>query len=739
MYLYDDVAFGVVKNLDTSRINQSFRRLYQNDREIFPAHDFMPKIWENRWFNNETIVGYPAGYCVWKNVYDEVSAFLEVYGELVYNYAQQNELLQNVIVSSWEDIKTAYIDPAGKPTAGYEIWRERYCNAISGYSKVTQTNLTKNSQITYLKIEITKCRGNSEFVEINEVSVYGDTTFNFSGFTPYFSANTHRRTGELKNIVDADPRTSCKLQTEDGNPISKNNPIVITIQLGSGFLNLKMFSNWKIKFNDSHIATDYNLYCSENGEEWAFLDQVTDLESDEHFDKFRLRNTSYRKQYLEPMFDYGPFARERIAPTTDTTTVTYDDGSEEFANVIGMLTRRTLDSVRSGAGNAPKIELYISKVNDNKSYLSDTAAWQSLVLSDENSLSAFISAEVDAIFSQHMKDYHFGGNLSRDEIDQVLLKNDMSNFDIDAVQNTINVAQHDQFINSDGFDYVVDYKRSWVSADIIESKATQLYRWYRLWNSGRLEHGGIVKCNPLPSSVQKTSDPYIFVNLKWENSNPVYNYDEVSSQNYGTQYEQLFYGRRQGSTIDQKEIINTGSGYLGKSRYSISITPTIFNQADINHTSFKYNDISCLISCSYPETTFDGNKNKPYLITEVHHIKNDSFCFTRSDTDTLDGSKVQFYQYYTIGYKADWKNYDRDLANVQVRGLNDEYKYTGEAITPNIQLINVFGYILIQNVDYKLEYSNNINIGTGTITVIGIGKYFNQLICNFKIVEKLSV
>ena len=104
------------------------------------------------------------------------------------------------------------------------------------------------------------------------MSVYGDTTFNFSGFTPYFSANTHRRTGELKNIVDADPRTSCKLQTEDGNPISKTNPIVITIQLGSGFLNLKMFSNWKIKFNDSHIATDYNLYCSENGEEWAFLD-----------------------------------------------------------------------------------------------------------------------------------------------------------------------------------------------------------------------------------------------------------------------------------------------------------------------------------------------------------------------------------------------------------------------------------------------------------------------------------
>ena len=88
MYNYNDVAFDVVKNLDTNKINESFRRLYQNDKEIFPSHDFTPKVWENRWFNNETIIGYPVGYCVWRNVYNEVSSFLEMYGELVYNYSQ---------------------------------------------------------------------------------------------------------------------------------------------------------------------------------------------------------------------------------------------------------------------------------------------------------------------------------------------------------------------------------------------------------------------------------------------------------------------------------------------------------------------------------------------------------------------------------------------------------------------------------------------------------------------------
>lgn len=644
-------------------------------------------------------------------------------------------MLQNVIVSSWEDIKSVYLDN-GRPTEGYGIWKDRYCNAISGYSKVTQTSITKNSQITYLKLEITAAE--NSIVDIVWLSVLTDddpgVNFDFIAHNPIFYLdNATVLTGDLSNIVKAGTN-GCQVQTKNKDKISKDNPITITIQLGTDFLNLKHYSNWKIKFRDkTKYAYDFNLYCSENGEEWAYLDQEVNCPSIEIHSMFRLRNTSYRKQYLEPLFDYGPFQIESREQTQGDTQVEYDNLAIAYINATGKLTRKMLDDAEANAVPDQQIELYISKIDNNKCYLSDSAAWQSLILSDENSFSSFISSEIDAIFDSHMKNYHFDGNLAPGEIDQVLLRNDMSNFDINDVQNIIAVKMHDQFINSDGFDYVVDYKRTTITADVKNENPTQLYRWYRLWNSGLLEHGGIVECKPVSPEYQSAQSTYILVNLKWESSVPVYNYDEISGQDYGTQYEQLFYGEKANSTTTWKELITPNSGYLGKSRYAISLTPTILDSSDVQSTTFKYNDISALSTTSYPEQ-FVENKNKTYLVNEVHHVKNDSFCFTRSDTDTLDGSKVQYYQYYTIGYKADWKNYDYNINHVKINGLADRYQYKGSPITPSVTLTDNRGRILIENIDYTKELNNNNGPGIGKMIITGSGAYFDTVVYSFAIV-----
>ena len=103
-------------------------------------------------------------------------------------------------------------------------------------------------------------------------------------------------------------------------------------------------------------------------------------------------------------------------------------------------------------------------------------------------------------------------------------------------------------------------------------------------------------------------------------------------------------------------------------------------------------------------------------------------------------------------------NTNPGVANVQIIGLNDydgctlsftytivdhdgesgfhnnlytdgadmgSYAYTGEEVKPSIGLMysNYNQTFLIEGVDYKVEYSNNINPGIATAKVIGIGRY----------------
>lgn len=60
--------------------------------------------------------------------------------------------------------------------------------------------------------------------------------------------------------------------------------------------------------------------------------------------------------------------------------------------------------------------------------------------------------------------------------------------------------------------------------------------------------------------------------------------------------------------------------------------------------------------------------------------------------------------------------------------------YTGEEIRPEVVLHDYAkGYVLAENTDYTLEYSDNLNAGKATITVTGMGQYQGQKIINFDI------
>lgn len=88
--------------------------------------------------------------------------------------------------------------------------------------------------------------------------------------------------------------------------------------------------------------------------------------------------------------------------------------------------------------------------------------------------------------------------------------------------------------------------------------------------------------------------------------------------------------------------------------------------------------------------------------------------------------------WYT-GEKAVTFEIARDFSSeTVVRGMAAAYTYTGKAITPAV-LVEDHGRILSKGTDYSVSYSNNINVGTATVTVSGMGAYSGTASAQFKI------
>jgi len=77
------------------------------------------------------------------------------------------------------------------------------------------------------------------------------------------------------------------------------------------------------------------------------------------------------------------------------------------------------------------------------------------------------------------------------------------------------------------------------------------------------------------------------------------------------------------------------------------------------------------------------------------------------------------------------------LADFEIKGVSDK-KYTGKAIEQTLQVTNG-NIVLVQGTDYEVSYSNNIEVGTATITVKGIGYYDGKISHSFKILPNITV
>lgn len=78
-----------------------------------------------------------------------------------------------------------------------------------------------------------------------------------------------------------------------------------------------------------------------------------------------------------------------------------------------------------------------------------------------------------------------------------------------------------------------------------------------------------------------------------------------------------------------------------------------------------------------------------------------------------------------------------NIAQAEVTLSQNEYIYDGVAKTPAVT-VNLNGKTLKCNTDYMVVYSNNVNIGTAEVTIIGKGNYTGSASVNFTIVKAVE-
>lgn len=83
-------------------------------------------------------------------------------------------------------------------------------------------------------------------------------------------------------------------------------------------------------------------------------------------------------------------------------------------------------------------------------------------------------------------------------------------------------------------------------------------------------------------------------------------------------------------------------------------------------------------------------------------------------------------------------NFDiaRELsAETSIRGVASVYTYTGSPIAPPVR-IEDGGALLVSGVDYEVSYAQNVDAGTATVTIKGIGKYTGSTSTTFQIMPQ---
>lgn len=149
--------------------------------------------------------------------------------------------------------------------------------------------------------------------------------------------------------------------------------------------------------------------------------------------------------------------------------------------------------------------------------------------------------------------------------------------------------------------------------------------------------------------------------------------------------------------------------------------------------------VSTFVVAPIPNQTYTGSAIEPEIDVSVSGEKvmeNTDFTVKYSDNINVGTAKVNVSGkgvYKVLSSIANFTIITKSIAPVTFAEISEQ-DYTGEAVIPTITVTDG-NKVLKEGVDYTVTYKNNINEGTATATIQGIGNYHGSASMNFEIRE----
>ena len=150
--------------------------------------------------------------------------------------------------------------------------------------------------------------------------------------------------------------------------------------------------------------------------------------------------------------------------------------------------------------------------------------------------------------------------------------------------------------------------------------------------------------------------------------------------------------------------------------------------------------VSTFVIAPIPNQTYTGNRIEPELDVSVSNkqlTENTDFTVKYAENINVGTAKVTVSGkgiYKVLTSIANFTIITKNIAPVTIAPVADQ-NYTGEAVTPSLTVTDGSN-ILREGTDYTVTYKNNVNTGTATATIKGIGNYSGTASVNFTILEQ---
>ena len=192
-------------------------------------------------------------------------------------------------------------------------------------------------------------------------------------------------------------------------------------------------------------------------------------------------------------------------------------------------------------------------------------------------------------------------------------------------------------------------------------------------------------------------------------------------------------------TVADTSIAEVADGKLeGKKAGTTKMTSKLFDGTTATMTVAVKADISNA-TVSFPTASFvyDGTAKTPapVVVRDGDVLKEGSDYTVEYSKNTSAGTAtvtVKGAGNYTGSAQGTFEITPApiDVATVSVSAQ----RYTGKALTPPL-VVMYNGKALAAGVDYEATYANNVNVGTATVTLTGMGNFGGETKASFKIVD----